>query len=242
MAAALACGPKAVLSHGSAGSLWMIVSATNQIEISVPGDARPRRPGIIIHRRTALTPQDVTKHEGIPVTTPICTLIDLATRLDRPALERAINEADKHRLVTPDRVRAAAERLAGRPGARAVRELLDAHAFVLTDSDLEQFFVPIARRAGLPRARTRSTVNGFKVDFYWPDLGLVVETDGLRYHRTPSEQASDRVRDQTHAAAGMTPLRSRTGRSGSPPTACALRSPRSGDDSVAHLPSNYRIA
>ncbi len=50
-------------------------------------------------------------------------------------------------------------------------------------------------------------VNGFEVDFYWPDLGLVVETDGLRYHRTPSAQSRDALRDQTHTAAGLTPLR-----------------------------------
>lgn len=50
-------------------------------------------------------------------------------------------------------------------------------------------------------------MNGFKVDFYWPDLGLVIETDGLRYHRTPAQQAQDRIRDQAHTAAGLTPLR-----------------------------------
>jgi very-short-patch-repair endonuclease len=50
-------------------------------------------------------------------------------------------------------------------------------------------------------------VNGFRVDFYWSELGLVVETDGLRYHRTPAQQAKDRIRDQAHIAAGMTPLR-----------------------------------
>jgi very-short-patch-repair endonuclease len=50
-------------------------------------------------------------------------------------------------------------------------------------------------------------VNGFRVDFYWPELGLIVETDGLRYHRTPAQQAADRVRDQAHTAAGLTPLR-----------------------------------
>ena len=54
---------------------------------------------------------------------------------------------------------------------------------------------------------TGRTLNGFKTDFHWPDLGLVVETDGLRYHRTPAQQARDRVRDQAHAAAGLTPLR-----------------------------------
>jgi very-short-patch-repair endonuclease len=54
---------------------------------------------------------------------------------------------------------------------------------------------------------TQQWVKGFRVDFYWPDLGLVVETDGLRYHRTPAERAQDRVRDQAHTAAGLTPLR-----------------------------------
>jgi very-short-patch-repair endonuclease len=61
--------------------------------------------------------------------------------------------------------------------------------------------------AGLPRPETREWVNAFEVDFYWPGLGLVVETDGLRYHRTPAQQARDRRRDQTHTAAGLTTLR-----------------------------------
>jgi very-short-patch-repair endonuclease len=72
---------------------------------------------------------------------------------------------------------------------------------------LERRFLPIVRKAGLPLPQTRWRVNGFKVDFYWPELGLVVETDGLRYHRMPAAQARDRVRDQEHAAAGLTPLR-----------------------------------
>lgn len=84
---------------------------------------------------------------------------------------------------------------------------MDKATFVLTDSELERYFLPIARRAGLGRPLTQARVNGFDVDFYWPELGLVVETDGLRYHRTPSQQARDRVRDQTHTAAGLVPLR-----------------------------------
>ncbi len=78
---------------------------------------------------------------------------------------------------------------------------------MLSDSEPERRFLPVARTAGLPKPLTRRLVNGFRVDFYWPDLGLVVETDGLRYHRTPAQQAKDRVRDQTHTAAGLTPLR-----------------------------------
>ncbi len=68
-------------------------------------------------------------------------------------------------------------------------------------------FRPIAEGAGLPPPLTKQWVNGFEVDFYWPDLGLVVETDGLRYHRTPSTQSRDALRDQTHTAAGLTTLR-----------------------------------
>jgi very-short-patch-repair endonuclease len=90
---------------------------------------------------------------------------------------------------------------------RILRTTLDRRTFTFTDTWLERRFLPIARAAGLPRPQTQVYVNGFKVDFYWPELGLVVETDGLRYHRTPAQQARDRVRDQAHAAAGLTPLR-----------------------------------
>ena len=77
----------------------------------------------------------------------------------------------------------------------------------LTDSELERLLLTIAGRAGLGLPETGVWLNGFKVDFYWPDLGLVVETDGLRYHRTAAQQERDRIRDQAHIAAGLTPLR-----------------------------------
>jgi very-short-patch-repair endonuclease len=88
-----------------------------------------------------------------------------------------------------------------------LREVLDRRTFTLTDSELERRFLPIARSDGLPPPRTGHYLNGFKVDFFWPELGLVVETDGLRYHRTPAQQSRDRLRDQAHTAAGLTPLR-----------------------------------
>jgi very-short-patch-repair endonuclease len=77
----------------------------------------------------------------------------------------------------------------------------------LTDSELERRFLALVRSARLPQPLTRQVVNGFRVDFYWGDLGLIVETDGLRYHRTPSQQTRDRRRDQAHAAEGLTTLR-----------------------------------
>jgi very-short-patch-repair endonuclease len=208
MAAVLSCGPHAVLSHGSAAALWEIASGrSGRIEVSVPTRSPHRRAGLLVHRRPALAIEDVTCHEGIPVTAPACTLVDIAPRLARRRLETAINEADKRGLVDPESLGSAIADLSGRRGVAALRDVLDRRTFRLTDSELERRFLPTARAAGLPVPQTQRVVNGFKVDFYWPQLGLVVETDGLRYHRTPAQQAADRVRDQAHAAAGLTPLR-----------------------------------
>jgi very-short-patch-repair endonuclease len=79
--------------------------------------------------------------------------------------------------------------------------------FTLTESELERRFLPVARAADLAEPLTQHSLDGFRVDFYWPDLGLVVETDGLRYHRTPATQTRDLRRDQAHTRAGRTPLR-----------------------------------
>ncbi len=207
MAAVLRCGTEAVLSH-EPGAVLLGIRRTSSgpIHISVPARFTRLQPGVEVHRRS-LTPDDVTVREGIPVTSPICTLIDLAARIGRDRLEAAINQADKLDLVDPEALRCALDTMPPRPGSRALRETLDRRTFTLTDSELERRFLPIARRAGLSQPRTGCHLNGFDVDFYWPDLGLVVETDGLRYHRTPAQQARDRVRDQAHAAAGLTPLR-----------------------------------
>jgi very-short-patch-repair endonuclease len=208
MAAVLSCGPDAVLSHASAAALWEIGSQpTPEIHLSLPLGSRRRRPGIVIHRRKALTDQDVTRHHGIPVTTPIATLIDIAPTLTRDELEAAINDADKHGLTDPDQLRATLDEVVHWPGAARLRETLDRRTFTLTDSALERRFLALARKAGLPAPRTQQRVNGFKADFHWPDLKLIVETDGLRYHRTPAQQTKDRLRDQTHTGAGLTPLR-----------------------------------
>ena len=181
MAAVLRCGEAAVLSHQSAAALWRIRPVTkDEIEVSVSVRTSSRPPGIAVHRRAALAPDDVTRHDGIPTTTPICTLIDIAAQLNRDQLEAAINEADKLDLTTPVELRAALDKTSRRQGIRSLRELLDRRTFTLTDSELERRFLRLVRSAGLPAPETGRYVNGFKVDFYWPHLGLVVETDGLR--------------------------------------------------------------
>jgi hypothetical protein len=137
-----------------------------------------RRKGIVVHRRKTIGGGDVTRHHGIPVTAPICTLIDIATQLEPRLVEAAINEADQRRLTNPEQLRQALEERRGRPGVKALRELLDRHTFTLTRSELERLFLPLARKTGLSKPLTQCWVNGFEVDFFWPDLGLVVETDG----------------------------------------------------------------
>jgi very-short-patch-repair endonuclease len=188
--------------------LWGIGNRQDgSIEISVPVPSHPRPPGVVVHRREVLTSTDVVRRHGIPVTTVVCTLVDLATRLGADSLDAAVNEADKLGLIPAHALPTALSRLGRRRGVAILRRTLDRRTFTLTDSHLERRFLPLIRKAGLPQPETGRRVNGFKVDFYWPDLGLVVETDGLRYHRTPAQQARDRVRDQIHAAAGLTPLR-----------------------------------
>jgi hypothetical protein len=208
MAAVLACGPGALLSHGSAAALWGVgCQRRPEVEVSVRGGRARTRDGIVVHRRLSLRQADVTVQDRIPVTTPIATLVDIASQLDRDDLEAAINAADRLELVDPERIRTALGTMPRRPGIAMLRELLDRRTFALTDSALERRFLPLARKAGLAPPVTGARLNGFKVDFYWPELGLVVETDGLRYHRAPAQQARDRVRDQAHTGAGLTSLR-----------------------------------
>jgi hypothetical protein len=208
MAAVLAGGSEAALSHRSAAALWEIGSEQDsRIDVSVRRRCELRRRGLRIRGRPALTPEDIWSRDDIPVTSPARTLVDLTTELGPVAVERAVNNADKRDLINPEALRTALERYTGEPGVRVLRDLLDRLTFRLSDSDLEIFFRPIAAAAKLSPPVSKQFVNGFEVDFFWPDLGLVVETDGLRYHRTPSSQARDALRDRTHVIAGMSPLR-----------------------------------
>nr|MBA2546349.1 type IV toxin-antitoxin system AbiEi family antitoxin domain-containing protein [Solirubrobacterales bacterium] len=180
MAAVLACGSGSALSHASAAALLGIADWEKVVTISVPPTIRPRRCAFRVHR-VQLAAADLTVHDRVPVTSPARTLIDLATEFSPKRLERAVSQADKLGLIDPEALRA---ELAQRPGTRgvpALRRLLDRDTFVLTESELERRFLPIARRAGLGLPETGVSVNGFAVDFFWRDLGLVVETDGLAY-------------------------------------------------------------
>lgn len=207
MAAVLAGGNGAALSHRSAAALWEIGEEAAWIDISVRRRCELRSPGIRFRGRPSLAPDRLVLRDDIPVTAPAQTLVDLATELDSVALERTVNDADKRNLIDPEALREDLTRFGGEPGVRPLRHLLDKLFFRLSDSDLEIYFRRIVKTAKLPIPLTKQRVNKFEVDFFWPALGLVVETDGLRYHRTPTAQLRDARRDRAHVMAGMTPLR-----------------------------------
>lgn len=208
MAAVLAGGDDAVLSHRSAAALWGFANQESErIDVSVRRRCEIRRPGIRFHARPSLRIEEILRQDDIPVTSPTRTLLDMATELDPIPLERAVNDADKRGLVDPETLREKLSLYDGQPGVRPLRLLLDKLFFRLSDSDLEIYFRRIVKAAQLPLPLSKQRVNRFEVDFFWPDLGLVVETDGLRYHRTPSAQTRDARRDRAHIIAGMTPLR-----------------------------------
>jgi very-short-patch-repair endonuclease len=202
MAATLACGADAALSHESAAALMGIHPDPQLVHVSVPG-ARARHAGIRCHRRTPMPP--TTTIDGIATVELGHTLIDLAAHLPIEPLTRAVNEADKLNLIDHNDLTALVESFPGRRGIRKLRMILNTYS--RTDSNLERRFLRLVDRAGLPKPQTQVRISGMRIDFAWPDVALAVETDGLTYHRTPAAQAADRKRDQALAAAGITCLR-----------------------------------
>jgi hypothetical protein len=202
MVAIKACGSETGLSDLSAAVLYGAWKREPKlIHVSVPPGRNPDVAGVRVHRRANLR---LTRWERVPCTPIEDTIIDCAVEVSRDDVEHLINQATIGRLTTPEKVRLRAVAAVRRPGARKVRRILDIATFRFTRSELERVFIAIALSAGLPMPLTNVVVNGYEVDFYWPELGLVIETDGLTYHRTPQQQARDLERDQAHTAAGLT--------------------------------------
>jgi very-short-patch-repair endonuclease len=208
MAAVLACGPGAVLSHASAAALWELGPAPGSpIAVTVAGHGgRGARPGLVVHRSQRFDP---VVRDGIPVTTPARTLVDLAPLVSRRRLERAADEAERLCLCDARDLEAILASEPCRPGTGALRRLLAAHALgsTLTRSALEERFLGLCRRQGLPPPLVNAPVLDYTVDFLWPDSALVVEVDGYASHGTRRAFQEDRVRDARLTAAGLRTLR-----------------------------------
>jgi very-short-patch-repair endonuclease/predicted transcriptional regulator of viral defense system len=201
MAAVLACGPGAVLSHRSAATLWRIREAeTNRPEVTIPPGSGRRRPTIAIHR-ARLAPEDVTTRDGIPTTGPERILIDLTTQVDDDEIARALREALFRRLTTIPSLQRALERRPCRPLAAQIADYAD------TRSRLEDDFFRLLDRHGIPRPERQWPIGGHLVDFCWPDRMLVVETDGWEGHGTRYAFQRDRTLTNAMQLAGYVVLR-----------------------------------
>ncbi len=195
MAAVLAGGPDAVLSHSSAAALWGIVDpVAGAVHVTAPGGGHRRR-GIVFHRRLDRTG---TVHDRIPLTAPSRTILDLAATLSTRRLSRALERADRHELLDLAELTHLCEATRGRKGTGRLSSLL-AHYRPLpeTRSELERRFLRLCREAGLPRPAVNVPVAGLEVDFLWPEARLVVELDGYAFHRDRASFERDRQRDAT---------------------------------------------
>ena len=198
LAAVLACGEGAVLSHRSAADLLGLRPTSSSIlEITVPHGATRRPAGVRTHQTRSLHPDDTTTVDAIPTTTWPRTLADLAATLEPRQLGRALERAMILRLFDLNQVRAAIERSNGRRGIGKLRHLVEQLTPELspTREELEKRFLELIDEHGLPRPRVNKEVEGLEVDFHWPDRRLIVETDGRETHDTPLAFERDRRRD-----------------------------------------------
>lgn len=209
MAAVLACGSGSALSHESAASLWQIVPSrghSNPVHVTIPGADR-RRPGIRTHRVPRLEPECVTVLDGIPVTRPARTILDLAARTAPRALERAIARAERLGLTKAEELRARVASMSGRPGVPVLRSLLGEGAAALTRSAAEDRFLALVRRGRLPDPETNAVQGRYEIDFLWRSHGVAVEVDGFAYHGSRRTFENDRRRDAELASGGIQVLR-----------------------------------
>lgn len=207
LAAVLACGPHAALSHGSAAALWEVSRGLpRRIHVTVPGTGGRDAPrGVRLHRYRSLDPvADVTVLEGIPVTTVERTLLDLATYRPTRVVRRAFAQADVLRLLDfaqVDRLVAAHPR---RRGTCAYAGIAAEHrpGGGLSRSDFEDLLVELCERHGLPAPAVNADLAGLEVDISWPEVGVVAEADSYAFHRTRAAFERDRERDAILTAAG----------------------------------------
>jgi putative AbiEi antitoxin of type IV toxin-antitoxin system/uncharacterized protein DUF559 len=208
LAAVLACGPDAVLSHTTAAAVWgMRPTARALIDVTTTasgGRTAPR--GVGLHRTRRLHEDDVARVGVLPLTAVPRTLVDLAGVLSPHRLERALHEAEVLRLLDVHAVHAAAARVPTRRGLATLRALLKSTSPGHTRSELESRFLALCRSAGLvPRLNVR--LFGHEVDALFPAERVVVELDGQASHHTHRAFHRDRRRDAALAAQGHLTVR-----------------------------------
>ena len=208
VAAVLGFGPFAVASHGTAGEVHGYVEHRGARIAASAWRGHPRqRDGAVLHR-VPLPPDERVTCDGVPVTSPARTLLDLAAILPNRALEQAVARGLRSDDLGHDDLVALTHRYPRRPGTPRLRALLGVDVPpAMTRSEAEELFLALVRSGQLPHPQVNSVIHGFEADFYWRDAGVVVEIDGLAYHATRDAQQRDRHRDSSLGAAGIRVLR-----------------------------------
>ena len=211
LAAVLACGRGAVLSHRSAAAHWGLLP-TDQVRIDVTAPrSRDGVPGLRLHTSRSLDAKDTTAHEGIPITAIARTLLDLAATVREDRLDRALAQAERLQLYDHRAITDVIQRANGHRGTGALARAT-AQEPKLTRSELEALFLALVRKAGLPEPDANSSLDapdhpGLEPDFYWPSHRLVVETDGWETHKTKAAFKRDRRKDAALTSAGYRVMR-----------------------------------
>jgi hypothetical protein len=180
MAAVLACGEGAAISHRSAAALWALAThaATAQVEVTIPGTRAPRRPGIRVYTTRSLAAEDLRLIDAVPVTSPARTLLDIARFLTVESLEATVADASRRGLVKRRELADQVERNPRRPGVSTLRALLAQGEPAFTRSVAERKLLRLIRDAHLPSPLVNARVGQYEVDFLWPRERVVVEVDG----------------------------------------------------------------
>jgi hypothetical protein len=211
LAAVKACGPSAVLSHFSAAALWGFLDWTERyLEVTVAAGYARRHPQLRVHRTSTLCPMDVSASEGIPVTSPPRTLVDLAGSLDEQPLRRVVRRAQSVRRVSVRQLAEAIARLGPRRGSRKLARIV-ARGPAPTGSELEDVVLDLILAGGFahPDVNKPMVVEGRRVvpDFRWPDERLVVEADGRAWHDNEIAREDDAERQALLEAHGESVVR-----------------------------------
>lgn len=208
LAAVLACGPGALLSHRSAGAAHDLRRHTSPIEVTAPR-SREGHSGFVLHRSRCLEPEDATDVDGIATTSVARTIVDLADVLTEKRLADAVHEAEVRRVFDLTAIQSTLDRLPGRRGRHRLRRVLAQYGGgpQRTRSEAERRFLELVVAHRLPTPLSSVQRAGYELDFLWPDAGLGVEVDGEAYHHTVRAYHSDRRRDRKLAVVDIQVIR-----------------------------------
>jgi hypothetical protein len=205
----LAYGPDSAVSCLTAGHRWeWLKTAPKEVDITVPNRGRKPQRGVKLHVVRSLDERDVTELDGVRITTPERTLLDLAERLPLHRFRLVIDEADRKNHFHPGKLQELLRRSPGRKGQKPLRALLsDLHAEPLLRSEIERLFRDLCAEFDLATPITNTKVNGYEVDAYWPEHNLIVEVDSREHHLNGRAFEDDRRRDADQLAAGYRVMR-----------------------------------